>query len=123
MLVLCWVLAIIYLVLGVFTLVGPNLVRRWSLWFDEPLRIRLSAFVGIALGVIFLFGRRATHERVFVGTVGLLLLFTSLFYLFAPWHTIRLVDRLPISASDTVYRMYGVISILIAIGFLFAAGV
>jgi len=121
MLILCWVLATIYLVFAVLAIFSPESARCWSRWFDTPIRLRVSTIFGIALGAIIYLGRNSTYLHPFVAFYGIFAVVSSLVYLVLPWKFVRKINDASINSSDSWYRFYGVITILFSFAFFIAA--
>lgn len=121
MLLLCWILAIIYLLFGVVTTIWPRVVRVYANWFYSPARTRIASVVGVIVGALCWHWRHATHLPSFVGAYAIVAGASSLIYLLLPWEHVSRLYRRSIDLSDAWCRIYGVLSLFLAACFAIAA--
>ncbi|HEY3298581.1 MAG TPA: hypothetical protein VGK34_08005 [Armatimonadota bacterium] len=121
MIVLCWIIAGIYGLLGVISLVSPKLMRQWSEWSNTPIRISISKYLALFIGIFFWSERFKTNAPAFIAAYGILVLIAGLIYSFLPRSTSVKINARMVNVSDMVYRVYGIITLLFAAGFVYAA--
>lgn len=113
--VVIWLFAAYLIVIGIAVIISPEVIRRMSRWFLSPLRLRVSTVVSAALGVLIFLGRLSTPHPMFTGGIGLVIAISGLVYLLLPWRTMERLNTWAMTLSDTAYRIYGVIYVILGV--------
>ncbi len=113
--IVVWVFAIYLVVVGLMTVVSPELARRMGRWFMTPLRTRLTSLLSVALGIVLFEVRHSTGLPVLVGILGLLTAIGSLVYLVLPWIAMERLYEWWLRVPDIEFRVYGAISALLGV--------